>query len=65
MKVRATHRITEPDFNDEALWVHAELGEEGEVVHTDNLGYKTVRFFRTGTATVVAHSEISDIAEEA
>lgn len=52
MKVVAAQQITEPGFG-----VHADPGDVGEVVHVEN-GIPTVRFERTGTATIVDPSEI-------
>ena len=80
MKVRARTLIVEDDIDPnpeagpcEAKWVHAEMGDEGEVLDVEPLsnlsaddaeydldealGY-TVLFARTGTATLTFASEI-------
>jgi hypothetical protein len=58
MRVRAKVQITESNFNENCLWVHAEPGDTEEVIHTDSDGYHTVRFSKSGTATVVSPREI-------
>jgi hypothetical protein len=65
-KVMATRRIVEGDvagdesakFPDRA-YIHAEDGDTGVVEHIDGDGEPTVRFDRTGTATVVGPDEIA------
>jgi hypothetical protein len=57
-RVRAITQIAESDFNDAGTWVHANIGDLGHVVHISEAGFPTVRFDKTGTATVVAPSEI-------
>lgn len=39
-------------------YVHARPGDHGEIVYVDEEGYPTVQFNRTGTATIVGHSDI-------
>jgi hypothetical protein len=69
-RVTATHQITEaggevvgdPDAVFPAPnYIHAEDGELGTVEHCEAgpNGEPTVRFDRTGTATIVAHREIA------
>jgi hypothetical protein len=65
-KVRAACRIVEdgtkqgkkglPFPNPE--YIHAEEGDEGVVEYVSGAGIPTVRFNRTGTATVVAPEEV-------
>lgn len=52
-RVVAVQQIAEPGFG-----VHAETGDAGEVVHVED-GIPTVRFERTGTATIVDPSEVA------
>lgn len=49
--VSAVNRIEEKDFAGERLFVHAEFGEQGEVVDNERGVWPTVRWFRTGTVT--------------
>lgn len=39
-------------------YIHAEKHDEGVVEHVDGDGTPTVRFARTGTATIVGHHEV-------
>lgn len=39
-------------------YIHAEKRDEGVVEHVDGDGTPTVRFARTGTATIVGHHEV-------
>lgn len=67
-RVRAVKVVTEsgkePDRSAKDLhnpgWVHAEAGESGTVVLVDagNGDIATVRFDRTGTATIVLDEEV-------
>lgn len=66
-RVKATRQITEAGGDvagDPAAefpapnYIHAEKGEPGVVEHVDGDGEPTVRFDRTGTATVVAAREV-------
>ena len=58
-QVKAKQQITESglrpgdatDTFPDPSYIHAEIGETGTVVHTDNVG-NTVRWDRTGTATI-------------
>ena len=68
-KVRAKGTVTEDGTGDgdpnakfpAGNYIHATDGEEGEVVHTKPDGTEaTVRFARSGTATLVADSEIKE-----
>ena len=70
-RVRATKTITEsgkgPGREDakrlDPDWIHARAGELGTVEHVDYpLTWPTVRFDRTGTATIVHHSEIEAVS---
>lgn len=63
-KVKATKQITESGTEGDpaavfpaGAYIHAEKGDVGEVVYVEN-GNPTVRFERTGTATLVFNSEI-------
>jgi hypothetical protein len=60
--IMALARITEENFMGRKLWTHARKGDLGEVIHIDEEGNPTVRFFRSGTATVVAPSEYQTVA---
>jgi hypothetical protein len=70
-RVRARRRIIESDCRADTKarrcedgWVHAERGDEGEIIFVseeDNL--PTVRFHRTGTATLVFPKEISLLSQ--
>ncbi len=44
-------------------YIHGAKGDRGEVIHIDQRGYPTVRFERTGTATIVDLNEIDKIME--
>lgn len=66
-RVRAKGRITEggkgwigitTDCLPSRSYIHAERGQEGEVVHVTEDGLATVRFFPTGTATIVSNDEV-------
>jgi hypothetical protein len=66
-KVTATRQITEAGGdtvgNEHAKvfapdYIHANKGESGTIEHIDGDGMPTVRFDRTGTATVVGSDEI-------
>lgn len=69
-KVVARHEVTErgigtigdPDaaFPD-AAYIHAVEGDRGTVVHVNVDGYPTVRFERTGTATIVHPDEVKHV----
>ena len=62
-KVKAAKLITESKFNGQEVWTHAEVGDVGEVIHTgDKLHLPTVRFEKTGTATIVAPTEIEAVS---
>jgi hypothetical protein len=62
MQVRALKRITETDFNDAEIWVHAEPGDTGEVADVrEGDGIPTVIFDRSKTATVVFPHEIGPL----
>ena len=52
--------ISEPNFSaPNTIHVHAEPDDLGVVVYRDNVtGFPTVRFVRSGTATVVAREEV-------
>lgn len=68
--VVARHEVTErgigtvgdPDaeFPDPA-YIHAVEGDRGTVVHINCDGYPTVRFERTGTATIVHPDEVRHV----
>lgn len=58
--VRAQGHITDTGAPDDT-WVHAERGDTGTVEYVDGEGYATVRFDRTGSATVVGHHEIKRV----
>ena len=58
-RVKATTRIDEMHFvNPNKDWSHAWSGDLGTIEYIDQEGYPTVRFDKTGTATVVGLSEI-------
>lgn len=57
-RVRAVMRIAFDDFGVENF-VHAQAGDEGQVVHVQ--GEATVRFDRTSTATVVGDEAIEPV----
>jgi hypothetical protein len=40
-------------------WVHARHGDAGVVVHVNENGEPTVRFHKTGTATIVCADEVN------
>lgn len=42
-------------------FIHATPGDIGVVVFVDEIGLPTVRFERTGTATMVGHEEIEEV----
>lgn len=42
-----------------ANYIHALPGDTGKVVHVDEEGYPTVKFDKTGTATVVSAGELA------
>lgn len=56
-RVRALGHITDTGAPNDP-WVHAERGDTGTVEHVTSDGYATVRFDRTGSATLVEHHEI-------
>ncbi len=63
-KVKAAKQITESGIEGDpaalfpaGAYIHAEAGDEGTVVYVED-GNPTVRFDRTGTATLVFNSEI-------
>ena len=73
MRVRARRTITEngePPGDPSAKvlepqWIHAQETEEGTVIYVDERqdGLPTIRFDRTGTATIVGRDEITVIAQ--
>lgn len=67
MRVIAHATIIEEDADEnpaadrcEAGWVHAREGSRGTVEYVDELGYPTVRFDNTGTATLCFDHEVSE-----
>ena len=60
-KVKAVKLITEDGFNGQDVWTHAEPGNTGEVIHVNKQHLPTVRFEKTGTATIVAPTEIERV----
>ena len=59
--VRAVVTITESDFNGAAEWIHARPGDLGIVVDVED--GVTVRFQRSGTATLVDELDVIPTAE--
>jgi hypothetical protein len=57
-KVKAVKQIRENNFNGQETWTHAEPGDTGEIIHRNEWFLPTVRFDRTGTATIVTPTEI-------
>lgn len=55
-RVIATKVIVEKDFNGEKDFIHANPGDEGEILHTNKDGYPTVAFKRS--STIVSWNEI-------
>jgi hypothetical protein len=45
-------------------YIHAVVGEQGEVLHLNKDGLPTVRFERTDTATIVGLDEITPVLLE-
>ena len=60
-RVKATTEIAEANFNGKEKWIHANAGDLGKVVYISATGAPTVQFKKTGTATVVAPTEIKKI----
>lgn len=69
-EVVARHEVTEcgigtigdPDaVFPEPAYIHAIEGDTGTVVHINIDGYPTVRFHRTGTATLVHPDEVKHV----
>jgi len=58
----ANHEISPPDTSKgesfDPAYVHGAKGERGVIVGVDYGGEPTVRFERTGTATLVSHAEV-------
>lgn len=59
-RVRAVLSITAPLGSAEDV-EHAVPGDEGIVVHAQHDTYPTVKFDRTGLATIVDHDEIEAV----
>jgi hypothetical protein len=65
--VVAAKQITEENFNHKAMWVHAEKGDLGQIIHIlrpdEDAAIPTVRFRKSGTAAIVASDEIEAFTE--
>ncbi len=68
--VSAEHELTEAGWGTagdpdavfpEPAYIHATIGDHGTVVDITEDGYPTVRFHRTGTATLVHPSEVRHV----
>ena len=58
--VIATNEISEIGFKDpDKKWVHAHNGDFGFVTYVNPGGYPTIRFYKSGTATILC--PINDI----
>lgn len=59
IKVRALVQVTEDGFNEDGKeHVHAEPGDEGEVIDVPGDGFVMVRWKRTGTASACVTEEL-------
>ena len=45
-------------------YIHAVMGDQGEIIHLNKAGLPTVRFERTDTATIVGLDEITPVLLE-
>lgn len=57
-KVIASVDITEENFAGNSLHTHAYKGDAGVVEYVDSDGCPTVRFSKSGTATIVGDQEV-------
>ena len=60
--MRARIRVYDLPGNEDQGPIHAEIGEEGAVVHTEEGYWPTVTFDRTGTSTMVTSTEVEKIS---
>ncbi|HVE14330.1 MAG TPA: hypothetical protein VNI01_13100 [Elusimicrobiota bacterium] len=61
-RVRAKVRVYDLPGNPDPGPIHAEPGEMGTVVHTEEGFWPTARFDRTGTATCVTSDEVEVVS---
>ena len=63
-KVVAVSEIVEEDFPEKGnTHTHASPDDTGTIVYVDDNGFPTVRFDKTGTATIVFPDEIKEDQE--